>query len=594
MFGLPFIKPPHPDTLRAWSTFWQALRMIFHSIFRRIHVIGSLLEARAQRFGLWLMDKKPRLTLVILALLWLLPGNAQLPLIDRDEPRFAYATQEMIDRGDNFVPTFNGEWRFDKPPLVYWWMRAHYMIFGYHDFSARLHSVEATILVVLLVFGFASRMYDKKVGFWSAFAFLTCLQTFLHGRLCVADMPMMVFIVAAQWAAWELLKKGTWFWNIVFWGSVALGFTTKWIVPPAVVGLGVLVFCALTKRWPPVKNFKPIFGVLFFCAIILAWAIPAWMETNGDFFKVGIGEHVFVRGLEAFNKRGYTPFFYLLTAFVSLMPWMAFAGGMFANIKNQWDARLKYLLGSTAIIYLVFSLAQTQLMHYVLPAFPLFIIALVGVTKLELPIGKWARRFFHFVSYAGVVIFSLMVLVAWRIPVHGHSAVLKWAGLTLGISLLSLTLLGRFKARGQFIWGSIAFICVPLFFHVSVSMLSGLLPAQQVAKILDPTNMPTTLIATGYEEPSLVSYSQAHWVYEADTAKAFELYEKSPKVALVALSQEFSLESIPSILLKKPVKPRRDLQKALLSQNPSGRHFYMGGVNLGRFSWIRYEVYLKP
>ena len=60
-----------------------------------------------------------------------------MPLIDRDEPRFAEASREMIERGNYVVPYFNNQLRLDKPPLAYWAQVASYRIFGESDFSAR-------------------------------------------------------------------------------------------------------------------------------------------------------------------------------------------------------------------------------------------------------------------------------------------------------------------------------------------------------------------------------------------------------------------------------------------------------------------------
>ncbi|PYJ19636.1 MAG: hypothetical protein DME92_11830 [Verrucomicrobia bacterium] len=42
-------------------------------------------------------------------------GTWSLPLIDRDEPRFAEASREMIERADYIVPYFNNQLRLDKP-----------------------------------------------------------------------------------------------------------------------------------------------------------------------------------------------------------------------------------------------------------------------------------------------------------------------------------------------------------------------------------------------------------------------------------------------------------------------------------------------
>ena len=64
------------------------------------------------------------LWLALAGLLLFLPGNNLAPLIDRDEPRFAQATREMIQRHEWVVPYFNDQYRFDKPILIYWMMRA--------------------------------------------------------------------------------------------------------------------------------------------------------------------------------------------------------------------------------------------------------------------------------------------------------------------------------------------------------------------------------------------------------------------------------------------------------------------------------------
>ena len=47
-------------------------------------------DDRLRRWGPW--------WLALVALIVLLPGNGSIPLIDRDEPRFAQATREKIGR----------------------------------------------------------------------------------------------------------------------------------------------------------------------------------------------------------------------------------------------------------------------------------------------------------------------------------------------------------------------------------------------------------------------------------------------------------------------------------------------------------------
>ena len=60
-----------------------------------------------------------------LAFFWNL-GN--LGLLDETEPLFAEASRQMLVTGDWITPYFNGETRFDKPPLIYWLMAIAYQM----------------------------------------------------------------------------------------------------------------------------------------------------------------------------------------------------------------------------------------------------------------------------------------------------------------------------------------------------------------------------------------------------------------------------------------------------------------------------------
>jgi hypothetical protein len=84
-------------------------------------------------------------------------GTWSIPLIDRDEPRFAEASREMIERGEYIVPHFNNQLRLDKPPLAYWAQVASYRIFGESDFAARFPSAVAAALVALAILAWGTR-----------------------------------------------------------------------------------------------------------------------------------------------------------------------------------------------------------------------------------------------------------------------------------------------------------------------------------------------------------------------------------------------------------------------------------------------------
>src|SRR2546421_7176491 len=107
-------------------------------------------------------------------------GMWRVPLIDRDEPRFAEASREMIERGDYVVPHFNNQLRLDKPPLAYWAQVASYKIFGQNDFAARFPSAVAAALVAMSILAWGKRIRGDRVGGWAAIMFTLSLQTFIH------------------------------------------------------------------------------------------------------------------------------------------------------------------------------------------------------------------------------------------------------------------------------------------------------------------------------------------------------------------------------------------------------------------------------
>jgi 4-amino-4-deoxy-L-arabinose transferase-like glycosyltransferase len=200
--------------------------------------------------------------LLLLTLILQLPGTAVLPLMDRDEPRFAGATFEMMQRQTWLVPYFNDVYRFDKPPLTYWWMRIHYLLGGVNELTARLHSVTATWLTALVILGIGTRLFSARAGMAAAVVWLTSLQVLVHGRLCVADMPMILFVTLSMRALIELIgvsnvtvetkkrePKNKWFWALYL--ALGLGFLAKGPVAVLAPCLALLLY-----RWGEENRYR--------------------------------------------------------------------------------------------------------------------------------------------------------------------------------------------------------------------------------------------------------------------------------------------------------------------------------------------------
>jgi 4-amino-4-deoxy-L-arabinose transferase-like glycosyltransferase len=324
-----------------------------------------------------------------------------LPLIDRDEPRFAEASREMLQRGDYIVPYFNNHYRFDKPPFTYWCQIASYRAFGDNDFAARFPSLIAAALTALILFEWGRRVGNERVGWWAAIIFTLCLQTFVHAKAAVADMWLVLFVTLAHWVGYELLRDGltnsqgsksnppqagqnpTFFWWWIFYLALAFGFLAKGpIAWTPLLTVGSTIFFA--RNVELARRFKFVRGILLTLALVSIWGIPALIQTHGDFFRVGVMHHVVARSFSTMEGHGASSFgahllllpFYFVTIFASFFPWSIKLPWLAKRLWRKRDKIDNYLFAGSAIIFLIFTLVQTKLPHYTLSAFPLLALLL--------------------------------------------------------------------------------------------------------------------------------------------------------------------------------------------------------------------------
>ncbi len=325
-------------------------------------------------------------------LLFHLAGTWSIPLIDRDEPRFAEASREMGERHDLLIPFFNGEYRFDKPPLTYWAQLASYQIFGTNDFAARFPSAVAAAFTAVALFYWGRRLGRGDLpGYYGAVIFTLAFQVVEHAKAAVADMWLVLFVTLAHWAAFELLglqksaedskpsPSRAWWW--LFYVSLALAFLAK-----GPIGWTPLLTVAAIN-WAtkvPAHRFAFVRGILLNLALVALWGVPALIKTHGEFFRIGIGRHVVERSFLAIGGHGASSTwlyllllpFYFVTVFLTFFPWSLKLPWLANAIRRERDLVDSYLVTGTLVIFAIFTLVTTRLVHYVLPAFPLLALLL--------------------------------------------------------------------------------------------------------------------------------------------------------------------------------------------------------------------------
>ncbi len=482
--------------------------------------------------------------LAALVLALLVPGTLSLPLIDRDEPRFATATREMITRSDWVVPTFNGHERFDKPILTYWLMRVGYSVFGFTEFGARLHAIAATLVLVLLTWWVGKRWYSDGVGLAAGALLVSALQIFIHGRLALADMPMIACVALACVALKELLDtppqpffRNRWWWYLYI--ALGVGFLAKGPIVFAVPVLALLTYRFLLWRKPlPWRRLAVGPGLLLALAIIATWGIPALIQTDGRFWKVGIGEHVVDRGFEKFNGRGYSPFFYVATSPISLFPWIAFAGLIPWIVWRTWSERTAWLVAWAVAPYVIFTAYATQLPHYVLPAFPA--LALMLAMALNAERGLWPKSANRFawpvlIFFGAVVVLGLVVARAAELPAAIEPLRTALTGMLLVLAGLVFGAIEVLANRSRY--AAIALLAiVPGAWLMGNGLRQCSLTADSGAWLKgDPAN--TFCVGAGFSEPSLVFYTGREWQFPQKPEELENAINHPGPIVVVALDE---------------------------------------------------------
>ena len=118
-------------------------------------------------------------------------------LWDRDEPRNAGCTREMLARGDWVVPVFNDELRTHKPVLLYWLMMGAYGAFGQNEWGARFWSAALGAGTVLMTYAIGRRLFNAGAAFWAGVVLASSLQFAMMGRAATPEMLFAFCVTAA-------------------------------------------------------------------------------------------------------------------------------------------------------------------------------------------------------------------------------------------------------------------------------------------------------------------------------------------------------------------------------------------------------------
>src|SRR3712207_5442184 len=146
------------------------------------------------------------LVLVLLSLVCFLPGFISLQPMDRDEPRYAQASKQMLENGDFIDIRFQDEARYKKPVGIHWMQSASVAIGGALGVPEarttialyRLPSLFGAIATVLLTYWAALAFFGRRGAFLVAALMATSVILMVEARLAKTDAMLAACSVAVM------------------------------------------------------------------------------------------------------------------------------------------------------------------------------------------------------------------------------------------------------------------------------------------------------------------------------------------------------------------------------------------------------------
>src|SRR4051812_4061912 len=356
----------------------------------------------------------------------------------------ATIARNMIASGDWVTPHLNGVAYLEKPPLKYWAIAISYLIFGQHDWAARLPLMFSVIALCWVTMRFATWAYGKKEGFNAGLVLATCVGLFLFTRILIVEAMLTLGITIALWAMLRALDPEDIHprrWAYISAIAMAFAVLLKGLIG-VVFPVGIAVVYLLISRkffsretW---RRLHPISGALIFLLIAAPWHVLATLrnppyfaftfqsipgEYHGFFWYYFINEHV-LRFLGRRYPHDYNTvprFLFWALHLVWLFPWSVYLPAAakldYKPIDRAGRANLLALCWIGFVLpFFTFSTTQE---YYSVPIYPALALLIGTAMVRETGWSRVANKVLTAVAATAAIVISVVLTKVWSLPAPG-------------------------------------------------------------------------------------------------------------------------------------------------------------------------------
>ncbi|OYX34486.1 MAG: 4-amino-4-deoxy-L-arabinose transferase [Caulobacterales bacterium 32-69-10] len=381
-----------------------------------------------------------------------LPGALRIPVLDRDEARFAQATTQMLETGDYVNIRFQDAPR-DKKPVGIHWLQA---------ISVKLvSSVEKREIWAYRLPSLAGAMLAAAACAWGAAAALGPRGGLVAGSILGASFllssegivaktdAMLCGAVALSMAALFRLYLASrdgppaprWT-RLLFWSGQALAVAVKGPIGPMVAVLAVFALWGADRKAGWLKRLGWVWGPVLVLAVIGPWAMAITVATDGRFWAEAVGGDLAPKLAGAHESHGAPPGLHLLLSPLLFFPaCVLLPATLVWGWRNRAEPFARFALAWLIPAWLVFEIAPTKLVHYPLPLYGA--LAWLAAGALTTPMGVWSRRLGAVLSLLAGGVFAAACL--WAAAEYGGGAAKAW-GLVCAVLILAAGAAGALGA----------------------------------------------------------------------------------------------------------------------------------------------------
>jgi 4-amino-4-deoxy-L-arabinose transferase-like glycosyltransferase len=365
-------------------------------------------------------------------------------LMDDVDAVQAQIARNMLDSGDWVTARLDGVAYLEKSPLKYWMIAVSYMIFGTHDWAARIPLALGTILLCWLAYLMGRWAFSALAGFYAGMILATCIGLWLFTRIQIPDAILTATIALAMWSLLRVLDEDEprpRLWAASLAASIAVGLLLKGLIAAVFPVAAGLLYLAFTKQLFSIETWKrirPFSGIAIVLIIAAPWHVLATLRNppyfdftmksepghyHGFFWFYFFNEHVF-RFLNMRYPRDYNTVpraLFWLFHLLWLFPWSVWFPKLaqlnYKPVNRAGRMRLLCLCW-TGFLLTFFTFSTTQ-EYYSMPCYPALALLLGSAMVAEDRLSLIGSRALAAISLLAAIAVGAIFFTVRNLPTPG-------------------------------------------------------------------------------------------------------------------------------------------------------------------------------